>query len=208
MSIIMCCSALTALSTRQVLQALGLSHLDYCSVVLSSATKKDLAQNREARLALDVHRELILIICMSISPGSKWRRDWLHRYMYSWEVLTCWMHRALCLNYWRTAWTPICGSGGVGAWGHTVCCEISECIVMFLKLYKLPSRQRLFNLKRLRKCGLSQGPSQCSTGAQSNTYGKSTAADHKALQRVVCSAEHTIGSTLPALQDTYNQCSL
>jgi hypothetical protein len=32
----------------------------------------------------------------------------------------------------------ICGNGGVGAWGHTVCCEICECIVMFLKLYKLP----------------------------------------------------------------------
>ena len=57
LSIIKRCSAfLTALSTRQVLQALVLSHLDYCSVVCSGATKKDLrklqlAQNRAARLA-------------------------------------------------------------------------------------------------------------------------------------------------------------
>ena len=48
---------LTTLSTRQVLQALVLSDLDYCSVVWSGATKRDLrklqlGQNREARLAL------------------------------------------------------------------------------------------------------------------------------------------------------------
>ena len=48
---------LTTLSTRQVLQALVLSHLDYCSVVWSGATKRDLgkvqlAQNRAARLPL------------------------------------------------------------------------------------------------------------------------------------------------------------
>ena len=42
LSIIKRCSAfLTTLSTRQVLQALVLSHLDYCSVVWSGATKKD-----------------------------------------------------------------------------------------------------------------------------------------------------------------------
>ena len=57
LSIIKCCSAfLTALSTRQVLQAQVLSHLD-CSVVWSGATKRDLkklqlAQNRLARLDL------------------------------------------------------------------------------------------------------------------------------------------------------------
>ena len=45
---------------------------------------------------LDVHRELILIICMSISPGWKWRRDWLHHHFYLWQV---------CLNYWHTART-------------------------------------------------------------------------------------------------------
>ena len=52
MSIIKRCSAfLTTLSTRQVLQALVLSHLDYCSVVWSGVTKK--VQNRAARLALE-----------------------------------------------------------------------------------------------------------------------------------------------------------
>ena len=48
---------LTTPSTRQVLQTLVLSHLDYCSIMWSGATKKDLgklqlAQNRAARLAL------------------------------------------------------------------------------------------------------------------------------------------------------------
>ena len=58
LSIIKCFSAfLTTLSTRQVLQAIVLSHLDYCSVVWSGATKRDLgklqlAQNRAAWLAL------------------------------------------------------------------------------------------------------------------------------------------------------------
>jgi hypothetical protein len=58
LSIIKRCSAfLTTLSTRQVLQALVLSHLDYCSVVCSDYTKRDLgklqlALNRAARLAL------------------------------------------------------------------------------------------------------------------------------------------------------------
>ena len=57
LSIKHCFAALTTLSTRQVLQALVLSHLDYCSVVWSSATKRDLgklqlAQNRAAQLAL------------------------------------------------------------------------------------------------------------------------------------------------------------
>ena len=47
---------LTTLSTRQVLQALVLSHLDYCSVVSSGATKSDvgklqLAQNRATQQA-------------------------------------------------------------------------------------------------------------------------------------------------------------
>ena len=58
-SIIQCCSAfLKSLSTRQVLQSLVLSHLDYCSVLWSGDTKKDLrklqlAQNRAARMALE-----------------------------------------------------------------------------------------------------------------------------------------------------------
>ena len=46
-------SKLTTLLTRQVLQAIVLSYLDYCSVVWSGATKRDLgklqlAQNRAA----------------------------------------------------------------------------------------------------------------------------------------------------------------
>ena len=58
LSIMKQCSAfLTTHSTRQVLQALVLSYIDYCSVVCSGATEKDLgklqlAQNRAARLAL------------------------------------------------------------------------------------------------------------------------------------------------------------
>jgi hypothetical protein len=44
LSIIKRCSTfLTTLSTRQVLQALVLSHLDYCSVVWSGATKRKIA---------------------------------------------------------------------------------------------------------------------------------------------------------------------
>jgi gmma-aminobutyric acid receptor subunit gamma len=34
-------------------------------------------------------------------------------------------------------------------------------------------------------------------------YGKCTACNRKALQRVVCSAQHITGGKLPALQDTY-----
>ena len=37
-----CFAFLATLSTRQVLQALVLSHLDYCSVVWSGATKRNL----------------------------------------------------------------------------------------------------------------------------------------------------------------------
>ena len=48
---------LTTLSTKQVIQALVLSHLDYCSVMWSGVTKRvlrklQLAQNRAAQLAL------------------------------------------------------------------------------------------------------------------------------------------------------------
>jgi hypothetical protein len=42
LSIKHCFAALTTLSTRQVLQALVVSHLDYCSVVWSGATKRNL----------------------------------------------------------------------------------------------------------------------------------------------------------------------
>jgi hypothetical protein len=44
-SIVKCCSAfLTTLSTRQVLQAQVLSHLDYCLALWSGATKRDLGK--------------------------------------------------------------------------------------------------------------------------------------------------------------------
>jgi hypothetical protein len=58
LSVIKRCSAyLTSHSTKQVLQAIVLSYLDYCPVVWSSAARKDLvklqlAQNRVAHLAL------------------------------------------------------------------------------------------------------------------------------------------------------------
>ena len=67
---------LTTLSTRQVLQALVLSHLDYCCHVVRRHKKRTCNWLRTGQHSwlLDVHRELILIICMSISPGSKWRR--------------------------------------------------------------------------------------------------------------------------------------
>jgi hypothetical protein len=55
---IRCCSTFfTSKSTRQILQALVLSHLDYCLVVWSCVAKKDigklqLIQNRAAGIAL------------------------------------------------------------------------------------------------------------------------------------------------------------
>ena len=58
------CSALT---TRQVLHALVLSHLDYCSVVWSGATKMEfgnlhLGLNRAPRLALGGTRRALSVI--------------------------------------------------------------------------------------------------------------------------------------------------
>ena len=58
---------LTTLLTRQVQQALVLLHLDYCPVVWSGATKRDLgkiqlAQNREEWLALKCMRRANLYL--------------------------------------------------------------------------------------------------------------------------------------------------
>jgi hypothetical protein len=104
LSIIKSCSAfLTARSTRQVLQALGLSHLDYCSVLWLGATKRDLwilqlAQNRAARLALGcTQRAKIENICQSLLAQSGGEIDFI----------TCSLHQAGCLNYWHTARTPM-----------------------------------------------------------------------------------------------------
>ena len=59
LSKIKCCSAFsTALSTRQVQQALVLSHLDYCSVVWSGATNCNWLRRGQHGWPLDVHREL------------------------------------------------------------------------------------------------------------------------------------------------------
>ena len=63
---------LTILSTRQILEALVLSHLEYCSVVWSGATKRDLgklqlAENRAARLALKCTRIVININDMHVN---------------------------------------------------------------------------------------------------------------------------------------------
>lgn len=57
-SVVKRCSFLTSNLTKQVLQTLVLSHLDYCSVVWSGTTKMNLGklqrvQNRAARLALN-----------------------------------------------------------------------------------------------------------------------------------------------------------
>ena len=96
-------------STRQVLQALVLPHFDYCSVVWSGATKREIEIGSEKGSTAGpwMYTELTFIILTSISPDSMWRRDWHHHYLYLWEVLTCWIHRAVCLNYCLTARTPM-----------------------------------------------------------------------------------------------------
>ena len=60
----MLCFFDTTVQKKQVLQALVLSKLDYCTVVWSRVARKDLvklqlAQNRAARFALNVIRGLI-----------------------------------------------------------------------------------------------------------------------------------------------------
>jgi hypothetical protein len=76
-----CSSFLTALTTRQVLQALVLSHLDYCSLVWSVAKKRGTLKNYnwlrtgQHGWPLKVYRELTSMTCMSISHGSKCKRD-------------------------------------------------------------------------------------------------------------------------------------
>ena len=78
------------------------------------------------------------------------------------------------------------------------------------------SQQHLFNLTRMKKFGLALKTltnlyrctiesilSSCIT----SWYGNCTIRNHRALQRVVRSAKHITGSTLPALQDIYSpQC--
>ncbi|KAI5609680.1 gastrula zinc finger protein XlCGF28.1-like [Silurus asotus] len=78
------------------------------------------------------------------------------------------------------------------------------------------ARQRLYHLRRLRDFKL---PSQvlktfytCTiesvlTGSITSWFGNSTMQDRRALQRVVRSAERTIHTELPDLQDIYSMCT-
>uniref|UniRef100_A0AAZ3NTU4 Alkylated DNA repair protein AlkB homologue 8 N-terminal domain-containing protein n=1 Tax=Oncorhynchus tshawytscha TaxID=74940 RepID=A0AAZ3NTU4_ONCTS len=74
------------------------------------------------------------------------------------------------------------------------------------------AQQRLFNLRRLKKFGLSPKALtnfyRCTiesilSGCITAWYGNCSAQNRKALQRVVRSAQHITGGKLPALQDTY-----
>ena len=73
-------------------------------------------------------------------------------------------------------------------------------------------QQRLFNLRRLKKFGLSPKALtnfyRCTiesilAGCITAWYGNCSALNRKALQRVVRSAQRITGGKLPALQDTY-----
>jgi gmma-aminobutyric acid receptor subunit gamma len=74
------------------------------------------------------------------------------------------------------------------------------------------AQQRLFNLRSLKKFGLSPktltNVYRCTiesilSGCITAWYGNCSAHNCKALQRVVRSAHHITGGKLPALQDTY-----
>ena len=74
-------------------------------------------------------------------------------------------------------------------------------------------QKRLFNLRRLKKFGLSPKTLtnfyRCTiesilSGCITTWYGNCTALNRKALQMVVQSAQHTTGVKLPALHDTYS----
>ena len=78
------------------------------------------------------------------------------------------------------------------------------------------AQQRLFNLRRLKKFGVSPKiPTNfyrwtiesILSGCITAWYGNCTALNRKALQRVVQSAQRITGGKLPALHDTYStQC--
>ena len=78
------------------------------------------------------------------------------------------------------------------------------------------AQQRLFNLRRLKKFGLSRKALKhfyrCTIerillGCITAWYGNCSTHNRKALQRVVRSAQRITGGKLPALQDTYTtQC--
>ena len=75
------------------------------------------------------------------------------------------------------------------------------------------AQQRLFNLRRLKKLGLAPKTLtnfyRCTIGSILSScitawYGNCTALNHKALHRVVRSAQRITRGKLPALQDTYS----
>jgi hypothetical protein len=67
------------------------------------------------------------------------------------------------------------------------------------------AQQRLFNLRRLKKCGLAPKTlklvkiESTLSGCVTAWYGNCTIRNRRALQRVVWSAQHIAGGTLPAL---------
>ena len=74
-------------------------------------------------------------------------------------------------------------------------------------------QQLLFNLRRLKKFGLSpktlKNFYRCTIksillGCITASYGNCSALNRKALQRVMRSAQHITGGKLPAIQDTYS----
>ena len=77
-----CSAFLTPHSTKQVLQALVLSNLDYCPVVWSSAAKKDLVnlqlvQNRAACLTRHCNQRADINTMLPVSLGKELRRETL-----------------------------------------------------------------------------------------------------------------------------------
>ena len=74
------------------------------------------------------------------------------------------------------------------------------------------AQQRLFNLRRLKKFGLSPNALtnfyRCTiesilSGCITAWYGNYSSQNHKAYQRMVRSAQRITGGKLPAFQDTY-----
>ena len=75
------------------------------------------------------------------------------------------------------------------------------------------AQQRLFNLRRMKKCGLSPKTLtnyyRCTiesilSGCVTAWYSNCTALNRKALKRVVRSAQRITGGKLPSLHDTYS----
>ena len=90
------CSALTPHSKKQVLQAIVLCYLDYCPVVWSSASRKDLvrlqlAQNRAARLALHCNQRADI---NTMHASLSWLR--VEEWLTASETLMNWKSQIVC----------------------------------------------------------------------------------------------------------------